>query len=420
MAQSVAPESSQRQREEKSEQDQEQPAAGAPGCRCGGRGVHGDACGRRARIRVRHRQSGPVHPLGQHVPLQPRRARRGARQQDRQLGGLRRRHLQLQHAATSVANRLDVLSELDVVWKKQLRVPPERRGLVRRRVRRRQPQQPEPAARRTSRAIRTGSTRHYTKRFYHGAVGRAARRVRVRELRPRHRAHVAQGRPPSPVLGRVAVPRRQPPRHRLRAEPARPAEGVRHAGQRSEGAVPAAGPGLGRGPGHRYAFRSPRSTSGVGGVPLPGRRHLPRPGRLRLQRPGAPVPPAPALGFATRGNAFEPGQRGEWGLSARWSPEWLDGTLGLLLPQLRRQAAADPADAGRSQPQRLQPDLQGRHRPVGRQPREEHRRRQRRAPSSRTATTRRSTRRCSATLAAGMPAPTADARARSATPTTAS
>jgi hypothetical protein len=35
-----------------------------------------------------------------------------------------------------------------------------------------------------------------------------------------------------------------------------------------------------------------------------------------------------ALGFATRGNAYEPGNRGEWGLAARWSPEWLDGTMG--------------------------------------------------------------------------------------------
>jgi hypothetical protein len=37
---------------------------------------------------------------------------------------------------------------------------------------------------------------------------------------------------------------------------------------------------------------------------------------------------SPALGFASRGNAVEPSQRGEWGLSARWSPKWLDGTLG--------------------------------------------------------------------------------------------
>jgi hypothetical protein len=35
-----------------------------------------------------------------------------------------------------------------------------------------------------------------------------------------------------------------------------------------------------------------------------------------------------ALGFAARGEAVEPKQRGEFGLSARWSPKALDGTLG--------------------------------------------------------------------------------------------
>jgi hypothetical protein len=36
-----------------------------------------------------------------------------------------------------------------------------------------------------------------------------------------------------------------------------------------------------------------------------------------------------ALGFAARGNPIEPGNSGEWGVSGRWSPAWLDGTLGL-------------------------------------------------------------------------------------------
>jgi hypothetical protein len=38
---------------------------------------------------------------------------------------------------------------------------------------------------------------------------------------------------------------------------------------------------------------------------------------------------SPALGFATRGPSSEPHQSGEYGLSARWSPKWLDGTMGL-------------------------------------------------------------------------------------------
>jgi hypothetical protein len=38
---------------------------------------------------------------------------------------------------------------------------------------------------------------------------------------------------------------------------------------------------------------------------------------------------SPALGFATNAGAVEPRQTGEGGLSARWSPAWLDGTMGL-------------------------------------------------------------------------------------------
>lgn len=56
------------------------------------------------------------------------------------------------------------------------------------------------------------------------------------------------------------------------------------------------------------------------------------------------------LGFASRGPASEPGQRGEWGLSARWSPAWLDGTMGFYyrnfadkLPQVLLTAAAPNA-----------------------------------------------------------------------------
>ena len=37
---------------------------------------------------------------------------------------------------------------------------------------------------------------------------------------------------------------------------------------------------------------------------------------------------SPALGFASRRPAHEPKQHGEFGLSARWSPAWLDGTMG--------------------------------------------------------------------------------------------
>jgi hypothetical protein len=37
---------------------------------------------------------------------------------------------------------------------------------------------------------------------------------------------------------------------------------------------------------------------------------------------------SPALGFAHRGDPAKPKDHGEWGVAARWSPQWLDGTLG--------------------------------------------------------------------------------------------
>ncbi len=57
-----------------------------------------------------------------------------------------------------------------------------------------------------------------------------------------------------------------------------------------------------------------------------------------------------ALGFARRGPAAEPRQSGEWGLAARWSPAWLDGTMGFYarryadkLPQTLLTTAAPNA-----------------------------------------------------------------------------
>ncbi|WP_418320147.1 DUF1302 domain-containing protein [Piscinibacter sakaiensis] len=34
------------------------------------------------------------------------------------------------------------------------------------------------------------------------------------------------------------------------------------------------------------------------------------------------------LGFASNGGNIDPSDRGDWGIGARWSPQWLDGTLG--------------------------------------------------------------------------------------------
>jgi hypothetical protein len=59
---------------------------------------------------------------------------------------------------------------------------------------------------------------------------------------------------------------------------------------------------------------------------------------------------SPALGFAQRGDAAEPAQRGEWGVSARWSPKAIDATVGVYyrkyadkLPQVFLTQAAPGA-----------------------------------------------------------------------------
>jgi hypothetical protein len=55
------------------------------------------------------------------------------------------------------------------------------------------------------------------------------------------------------------------------------------------------------------------------------------PDRQIAVMPGLPTPGGPAFAFLNlaRGDAAEPSQHGDWGVGARWSPEWLDGTMGL-------------------------------------------------------------------------------------------
>ena len=83
-------------------------------------------------------------------------------------------------------------------------------------------------------------------------------------------------------------------------------------------------------------------------------------------------------GFAANGGNINPDEMGDWGIGARWSPQWLDGTLGFYyrnysdkLPQVLLTEVG-PGN------QPVQPDLWRQHQPVRHQPGEEHRRRQRR------------------------------------------
>ena len=246
-----------------------------------------------------------------------------------------------------VAKRLDLLQRVRRRLQEALRRPRERHRLVRRRLRRYQPAPTRTRRWSTSRATSTTST--------------AARPSACTPAPP------ARCSTPSCSAASTSATCRSTPSsaatplywgeslflggnlHSIAycAEPARPAEGLRHAGRRGQGTVPSAQPALGAGAGDRHAVGGGAVHARVGVLPLSRRRHLPRPGGLRVQRPGSPVPLAQASASRSAATASEPGQTGEWGLSTRWSPQWLDGTVGALLPQLRRQAAADAADAGR-------------------------------------------------------------------------
>ena len=68
------------------------------------------------------------------------------------------------------------------------------------------------------------------------------------------------------------------------------------------------------------------------------------------------------LGFASRGPASEPKQRGEWGLSARWSPAWLDGTMGLYYRNFADKLPQVLLTAVGAERQPVQPDLRRQHR----------------------------------------------------------
>ena len=301
---------------------------------------------------------------------------------DDKIGNSARRPTKAPTASTrgdAVAKRLDLLSELDVVYKKRYGAPRERRRLVRRRLRRHEPQQPEPAA-----GQHPELRRQPVQQLHQALLPRrrrascwtpsssAASTSATCRCRPRLGRHTR-------VLGRVAVPRRQPARHRLRAEPARPAEGLRHARHRGQGAVPAAEPAVGAGAGDRHACRSRRSTCSSGSP-------------FRYPEGGTYLGPvdfvfngpdrqflSPALGLRrARRRRRAAARRGEWGLSARWSPAWLDGTLGFYYRRFADKLPQTLLTQVGAERQPLQPDLRRRHRPVRHQPGEEHRRRQRR------------------------------------------
>ena len=312
-----------------------------PHPRCRGSGLH-VAGRRRTRARDRQRQPRCRDPLGQHRARERRGARRRARQQDRQLGARRRGHLQLRQRRLRVQAPRPA-ERVRCRLQEALRWPRQRHGVVRWRLQRPEPFEPERAAGQHPQLRRQPIQQHDQ-----APVPRRQRRadgcVRVRRHRPRRRAGQPEARPPHHVLGRVAVPRRPPAQRVVRAEPGGPAKGFRHARHRSQGAVPPAEPAVGAGAGHRHAVAGRAHDVRVGSRALSRGRHLPRTGGLRVQRPRPPVPVAgPRLRDARQRGRAGPERR--MGPVGALEPRVARRHAGRVLPQLRRQAAADAADA---------------------------------------------------------------------------
>ena len=130
------------------------------------------------------------------------------------------------------------------------------------------------------------------------------------------------------LLGRVAVRQRQPEQHRLFAEPARFAEGICHARLRGQGTVPPAEPDLCNAADHRRRCRFPPHTCSSG-TPSASQKAARSSARLTSSST-VPIDSScrGALGFAVNGNHSAPIGWATGASAARWSPQWLDGTLG--------------------------------------------------------------------------------------------
>ena len=229
----------------------------------------------------------------------------------------------------AVATRLDLLSELDFIYKKRYGFRVSAARLVRRGLRRHEPHAIRTCRSATSRATSTSSTATTTKRYYHGPSGELldafvfgtfdAGDVPVSMKAGRHSLYWGESLFLGGNLNSVAYAQNPLDLQKGFATPGVEAKELFRPLTQFSGA----------GAGHRHALVRGAVPAGVGVIPLSRGRHLPRPGRLRVQRPGPPV--HLRARSALRHAAASPRSRtdaGEWGLAPRWSPEWLDGTLG--------------------------------------------------------------------------------------------
>ena len=258
-----------------------------------------------------------------------------------------------------VTNRLDILSEFDVIWQKKYGMRVSAAGWYDAAYGSLDNTNTATANTLVNGLPVAGELSPYTKRYAKGAIRRMARRVRVRQLRGRRRAGQRQGRPAHGVLGREPAAGRGDPRAVVLAELARCLEGLFDPGHRGEGAVPAARrahhPGAAaQRPVDRRAVvlqLAGGAGDGIGFVPDVQRR-----GAVRRrfgdrgaepvcrQRAGVAGVPAGVERLAVPSSRYS-GSLGDWGLAARWSPAVARRHAGLLWPQCDRHPAAAIPDA---------------------------------------------------------------------------
>ena len=105
------------------------------------------------------------------------------------------------------------------------------------------------------------------------------------------------------------------------------------AGYRPERVVPSPEQRLGFSRAHQRAFDYRAILPTMGTLSLSGSRLVS--GHLRFFSQRSPIHPGPGdLGVIQRGTDINPPEAIDWGIAMRWSPDWLDGTLGFYYRNL--------------------------------------------------------------------------------------
>ena len=241
-----------------------------------------------------------------------------------------------------VTNRVDVLSEFDFVYKRQMGFRVSGAGWYDNAYSHLDNTNNATANTLVNGLPVAGVLSDYTKRYAKGVSGELLDAFAFANFDARRRAGQHQGRPAYRVLGRQPAARRRDPRRVVRTEPARRLEGLCDSGSEAKE--------LFRPRGGITAQAQPLKELSIAGQWFYNWQadRIPESGSyLTIQDPlnfggdsfifgpnplAAVIPGAPAFLRLWRGQDIKPpsnsGSLGDWGVSARWSPDWLDGTLG--------------------------------------------------------------------------------------------